>query len=74
MSQIITFKGRLLRINPDNSTKIETSMTGGKNWSCIHSSSYPGHFEDLMVNGSQILANTDRGLFFSSDGVNWNKK
>ena len=32
MSQIITFKGRLLRINPDNSTKIDASITGGKNW------------------------------------------
>lgn len=74
MSQIITFKGRLLRINPDNSSKIDSSITGGKNWTCIHCSSYPGYFEDLVVNGNQILATTDRGLYFSSDGVNWNKR
>jgi hypothetical protein len=76
MSQMIKTDKELLRISPKNPAQIEYSTNDGRNWVVRHpGSSTCGTFEDLTLNGSEILATTSKGLFVSkNDGRNWQKR
>jgi hypothetical protein len=76
MSQMINTGKELLRISPKNPAQIECSTNDGRNWvvRCPGISTY-GSFEDLTLNGSEILATTSKGLFVSKNGGrNWQKR
>jgi hypothetical protein len=76
MSQMINTGKELLRISPKNPAQIECSTNDGRNWvvRCQVSIS-TGSFEDLTLNGSEILATTSKGLFVSRNGGrNWQKR
>lgn len=66
----------LIRISPNNSTKIEYSTNSGRTWHHrFTSGSFIGNFSDLVDNGKEILATTTKGLFYSNnDGRTWHKR
>jgi hypothetical protein len=66
----------LLRISPKNPAQIEYSTNDGRNWVVRYpGNSTCGTFEDLTLNGGEILATTSKGLFVSrNDGRNWQKR
>lgn len=77
MSTMLNREKELLRICPNDSRKIEYSINDGRSWSPRYSSlnSSQGEFEDLTDNGKEILATTDKGLFFSiNECRSWNKR
>jgi hypothetical protein len=76
MSQMIKTDKELLRISPKNPAQIEYSANDGRNWNIRNmGNSVYGDFEDLTLNGSEILASTSKGLFVSkNDGRNWQKR
>jgi hypothetical protein len=76
MSQMIKTDKELLRISPKNPAQIEYSTNDGRNWVVRHmSNSSYGIFENLILNGSEILATTSKGLFVSKNGGrNWQKR
>ncbi|MFB9077161.1 hypothetical protein ACFFLS_03035 [Flavobacterium procerum] len=75
MSQMITKDSELIRINPNNSTKIEYSTTSGRSWHVRYSGSSYGSFQDLTDNGKEILATTSKGLYYSTtNGRSWHKR
>jgi hypothetical protein len=76
MSQMIKADKELLRISPKNPAQIECSTNDGRNWVVRHpGNSAFGIFEDLTLNGSEILATTSKGLFVSKNGGrNWQKR
>jgi hypothetical protein len=76
MSQMIKIDKELLRISPKNTAQIEYSTNDGRNRVIRHpGNSAFGSFEDLTLNGSEILAATSKGLFVSKNGGrNWQKR
>ena len=73
MPQMIVYNGELIRISPKNKRKIEVSTNHGGSWMtrCVGSAS-TGEFLDLVNNGSEIIATTEKGLFVSSNnGGSW---
>jgi hypothetical protein len=76
MSQMIKTEKELLRISPKNPSQIKYSTNDGRNWVVRHpGNSAFGNFEDLTINGSEILATTSKGLFVSKNGGrNWQKR
>jgi photosystem II stability/assembly factor-like uncharacterized protein len=68
MSNMIEVDGKLIRISPKDSHKIECSTDGGRSWSQRYNSSSVGDFEDLTDNGDEIIATTSKGLYSSKDG------
>lgn len=74
MPQMIKRGNELIRINPQRNI-LEFSTSNGLNWNSCFTDSMCGTFYDLMDNGKEILAQTSRGLWFStSEGRNWNKR
>lgn len=73
MPQMINYGGELIRISPKDNKKLEHSKNNGRSWSlCCSGSSAYGKFLDLMDNGDELLATTDRGLYYSkSKGMTW---
>jgi hypothetical protein len=64
----------LIRINPQDSTKIEYSTNGGRSWTRRYSGS-SGNFQDLTENGNEILGTTTNGLYYSTNnGSSWYRK
>ena len=63
MPQMISYGGELIRISPKDSKKLEYSKNNGLSWNarCGGSGNY-GKFIDLMDNGKEILATTEKGL------------
>ena len=74
MPQMINYDGELIRISPKDSKKLEYSKNNGLSWNqrCTGSSSY-GKFIDLIDNGKELLATTEKGLYFSTNKeLSWN--
>lgn len=76
MLQMIRWKNELIRINPTDAKKLEYSTDTGRTWLArYHGNQYDFFFQDLMDNGTEILATTTMGLFRStSDGVSFVRK
>ena len=71
MGQMISLGTELIRINPQNN-HIEYSVNGGRTWLIRFNSPQCGVFQELTVHGSEILATTSKGLFYSKNaGRNW---
>ncbi len=73
MPQMINYGGELIRISPKDSKRLEYSKNNGVTWGqrCGGSSMY-GRFIDLMENGNEILATTEKCLWSSKNkGVSW---
>jgi hypothetical protein len=66
----------LLRINPARADELQHSLDGGGRW--LHrcwGGKYPGKFIELLDGGTEILAATDNGLYYSrTNGESWNKR
>ena len=70
MSLIVTFKNEVIRICPNNAKKIEVSKNNGISWVGRYTGSQT--FQDLVVSGQEILAQTDKGLYCSKNGgISW---
>lgn len=72
MPQMINYGGEMIRISKDGK-KLEYSRNGGATWNtrCSGNSLY-GKFLDLVDNGSEILATTEKGLYCSRNkGATW---
>lgn len=75
MGRMITFNGKLIRINEKDTNKLESSTNNGRNWSHHCGVGNNFNFEDLVENGSEILATTSKGLYVSKNGgKNWSKR
>lgn len=59
-----------IRISPKDNKKLEASHNYGRTWDlrCIAKSSR-GSFIDLVEEGDEILVTSEKGLFFSKNGV-----
>ena len=74
MSQVITHKGELVRINPKDGC-IEISKDGGRVWRLRYRGSMFGTFLDLNDTGTEIIATTSMGVYASVDGgYTWRKR
>lgn len=75
MPQMIRRGKELLRIHPTQKTVLEVSTNDGRSWSTRYRGTSQGEFLDLMDNGSEILAQTSKGLFYSTnEGRSWNRR
>ena len=75
MAQMILKGKEMIRINPTTKTKIEYSTNEGRSWMARSTSTSFGNFSDLTDNGKEILANTSKGLFYSTtNGMSWHKR
>jgi len=77
MSLMIVKNRELIRVSPKDSKNIEFSTNQGRSWFVRYhgSASLTGCFVDLSDNGSEILAQTSKGLFYSkTNGRNWFKR
>lgn len=76
MPQMIQWKNELISINPTDAKKLEYSRDSGRVWMPrYHGNRYDFLFQDLMDNGTEILATTTMGLFSSVyDGSSWVRK
>ena len=67
---MIRLGNRLIRINPNDPRELQYSDSGGSSWSYL--TSEPFRFLSLMDNGSELLAETSDGLYYStSEGQGW---
>ena len=72
MSQIVQVGNEILRISPKNPCHIEYSYNQGRSWLDRYIGSTPGRFLDLQVAGTQIIALTAKGTYYSKDsGRTW---
>lgn len=72
MPSIIKYRNELIRICPTDRKKLEFSTNGGIIWFTRCQNTICGEFYDLFDNGTEILASTAKGLFFSKDaGRTW---
>lgn len=76
MPQMIIKDGEMIRISPKDNKKIEYSRTRGISWSTRYlGSSKTGAFHDLTDAGKEILAQTENGLYYSTNkGLTWQKR
>jgi len=76
MAQILNRGKELIRINPKDSRKLDCSINDGRTWTGrFYGNASTGSFIDLTDNGKEILATTDKGLFYSiNEGRTWNKR
>ncbi len=76
MPQMINYGDELIRISPKDNRKLEYSRNDGVSWNHRFTSNNGiGRFLDLMDNGKELLATTDKGLFYSkSKGASWNAR
>ena len=74
MPQMINYGGELIRISPQDSKKLEHSKNNGLSCKARSAGSATyGKLIDLMDNGKEILATTEKGLFYSTNkGLSWN--
>lgn len=74
MPSIVSFAGKLIRINFD-SNRIELSKDRGRTWISRFSGTFCGKFVELVAFGDEIFALTDKGVFSSSDeGLTWRQR
>ena len=76
MAQILNRGKELIRINPKDSRKLDCSINDGRTWTGrFYGNASTGRFIGLTDNGKEILATTDKGLFYSiNEGRTWNKR
>lgn len=73
MPKMIHYGGELIRISPKDSKKLEYSKSNGLTWNLRCAGSSCGKFIDLMDNGKELLATTEKGLYYSTNkGQIWN--
>ena len=63
MPLLVPYGNELIRINPANN-KIEYSTNRGASWNYRYSGSYCGTFRDLIPYGGNLLALTDKGVYY----------
>ena len=70
--RMVNFDGKLFRISNSNSRRIEYSINNGYTWipSYIDYGT-TGSFESLLDNGNEMLAQTEKGLCYTTDGFHW---
>ena len=73
MPQLIVKDGEMIRISPKNKRRLEVSTNNGGSWMTRYTgAANTGEFLDLIVNGDELIATTENGLFFSSNnGESW---
>ena len=73
MPQMVVKDRELIRISLKDAKRIEVSTNNGGSWMTRYvGSPTQGEFLDLTVNGCELLAITEKGLFVStSNGSNW---
>lgn len=72
MSQVIVVGKEMLRISPKNPNHVEYSYNGGRSWLVRYLGMTAGQFRDLQIVGSEIIALTSKGTFFSkTQGRTW---
>lgn len=72
MSQVIVVGKEMLRISPKNAYHIEYSYNGGRSWLVRYLGTTAGQFKDLQIVGSEIIALTSKGTFYSkTQGRTW---
>lgn len=72
MSQVIVVGKEMLRISPRNTSHIEYSYNGGRSWLVRYLGMTAGQFRDLQIVGSEIIALTSKGTFYSkTQGRTW---
>lgn len=75
MPQMIMKDGELIRISPKNPRTIEFSANNGLVWGIRCATSIAGEFQDLVDAGHEIVAQTDRGIYYSTNsGRTWGKR
>lgn len=74
MGQIVNFGREMIRINSEKN-RIEYSTNGGNSWHSRYSGSNAGEFEEITVQGNELLAQTSKGLYYSkNDGITWHRR
>jgi len=74
MGQIVNFGREMIRINSEKN-RIEYSTNGGNSWHSRYSGSNAGEFEEITVQGNELLAQTSKGLYYSkNDGISWHRR
>ena len=74
MAQMIDRGKELIRINPQDRQQIEYSTNDGRSCLQRYAGSSQGDFRELTDNGKEILAQTSKGLYCSTnDGRSWLK-
>ncbi|MCK9339921.1 MAG: hypothetical protein PHQ33_03750 [Bacteroidales bacterium] len=69
---MIKFGEELIRINSKDARHLEYSKNGGTTWLVRYNGITCGNFYDLMDNGSELLAQTEKGLYYSKNkGITW---
>ncbi|WP_428063864.1 hypothetical protein [Candidatus Avelusimicrobium fimicolum] len=72
MSQIVQVGNEILRISPKNPCHIEYSYNGGRSWLSRYIGTVAGPFKDLQTVGTQLVALSAKGIFYSKDqGRTW---
>jgi hypothetical protein len=75
MALMILEEKQMMRISTTTKTKIEYSTNGGMIWMARSASASYVDFQDLINNGKDILANTSKGLYYSTtDGMSWHNR
>lgn len=76
MAQILNRGKELIRISPQDSRKLDCSINDRRTWTGrFYGNASTGSFIDLTDNGKEILATTDKGLFYSiNEGRTWNRR
>lgn len=74
MARMIQRGNEFIRINTQKNI-IECSKDGGLSWHIRFSSDCKGSFRDLFDKGSEILAYTSKGNYYSKDeGHSWHRR
>ncbi|MGC4128098.1 MAG: hypothetical protein QM564_00765 [Bergeyella sp.] len=75
MAQIINIGLKLIRISPEDSSRLELSDNAGISWKIIESNQYIGEFFELAKRDYIIYAKTSAGSFQSvTFGQTWTEK
>ena len=65
----------IIHISPKQQNKLEYSTNDGRALNTRYSGSSYGDFQDLTDNGKEILGQTTKGPYYSTnDGRTWNKR
>ena len=70
---MIRLRNRLIRINPNDPRELQDSESNGNSWYRLTYQNF--RFLDLMDNGSELLAETSDGLYYSTnEGMSWYRR
>lgn len=71
---MIKIGNELIRIHPSKCEDIQYSIDNGNTWITRYSGNSVVKFSDLADSGGEILANTSKGLYYSTNkGYTWTK-